>query len=158
ARIWLAQTAYEVVGVVADYSNQPYQAADYNPKVFLPYALDAKDITRASFLIRATDDPAQIVAAVRRSLRDAAAGNVVTAVFTLDQIITVAGQEHLVGTAPLVPLIAIGLLLMTAGIYGVLAFGITRRSRELAVRVAIGASSRDLVQLVTAHSFRLLAV
>jgi putative ABC transport system permease protein len=68
------------------------------------------------------------------------------------------GQEMLVGTAPLAPLIAVGMLLTTAGIYGVLAFAITRRSRELAVRVAIGASGRDLVRLVTAHSVRLIAL
>ena len=48
------------------------------------------------------------------------------------------------------------MLLTLAGVYGVLAFAITRRSRELAVRVAIGATSADLVRLVTAHSARLL--
>ena len=68
------------------------------------------------------------------------------------------GQEILIGTAPLVPLIAIGMLLTAAGIYGVLAFAITRRSRELAVRIAVGATGRDLVRLVTAHTLRLVGV
>jgi putative ABC transport system permease protein len=68
------------------------------------------------------------------------------------------GQEILVGTAPLAPLIAIGMLLTTAGIYGVLAFAIVRRSRELAVRVAIGATRRDLVALVAGHSLRLVSM
>jgi ABC-type antimicrobial peptide transport system permease subunit len=45
--------------------------------------------------------------------------------------------------------IAIGMVLTTAGIYGVLAFAIARRSRELAVRVAIGATGRDLIPHVT---------
>ena len=40
----------------------------------------------------------------------------------------------LIGTAPLFPLVTIGILLTMAGIYGVLAFAIARRSRELAVR------------------------
>ena len=64
----------------------------------------------------------------------------------------------LVGTAPLVPLIAIGCLLTAAGIYGVLAFAITRRSRELAVRMAVGATSADVVRLVTAHTVRLVGI
>ena len=64
----------------------------------------------------------------------------------------------LVGTAPLLPLIATGMLLTAAGIYGVLAFAITRRSKELAVRVAIGATGRDIVRLVTAHSLRLVVL
>jgi len=45
-----------------------------------------------------------------------------------------------------------------AGIYGVLAFAVARRSKELAVRVAIGATGRDLVRFVTGHSLRLVAL
>jgi ABC-type antimicrobial peptide transport system permease subunit len=48
-------------------------------------------------------------------------------------------------------------VLTAAGIYGVLAFAMTRRSRELAVRVAIGATRGDLVRLVAGHSLRLVA-
>ena len=66
------------------------------------------------------------------------------------------GREILIGTAPLVPLIVIGMLLTAAGIYGVLAFAIARRSRELAVRIAVGATGRDLVRLVSAHTMRLV--
>ena len=111
-----------------------------------------------AFLIRATNDPAAVVLGLRRHIPDTAAGNVVARAFTLDQVIAIGGQEMLVGTAPLAPLIATGMLLTAAGIYGVLAFAITRRSKELAVRVAIGATGRDLVRLVTAHSLRLIAL
>ena len=51
----------------------------------------------------------------------------------------------------------IGMMLTMAGIYGVLAFAIARRARELAVRVAVGASGRDVVRLVAAHALRLVA-
>jgi putative ABC transport system permease protein len=79
-------------------------------------------------------------------------------VYTLEQTITIIGQEMLLGTAPLFPLVAVGTMLTAAGIYGVLAFAITRRSRELAVRIAIGASRHDVVRLVTAHTVRLIAI
>jgi len=58
----------------------------------------------------------------------------------------------LVGYAPLVPLILIGMLLTAAGVYGVLAFAITRRSKEFAVRIAVGASVADLVRLVASRA------
>jgi hypothetical protein len=131
---------------------------EYALKLFLPMAPASAEAKRLQVVVRAAGDPVPLAQAVRRGIRDAAPGNTVTSAYTFDQIITVMGQEMLVGTAPLAPLIAIGMLLTTAGIYGVLAFANARRSRELAVRVAIGASGRDLVRLVTAHSFRLVAL
>ena len=64
----------------------------------------------------------------------------------------------LVATAPFVPIVTIGVMLTATGIYGVLAFAIARRSRELAIRVAVGASERDVVRIVTSHTLRLIAV
>jgi ABC-type antimicrobial peptide transport system permease subunit len=56
------------------------------------------------------------------------------------------------------PLISIGTLLTVAGIYGVLAFAVSRRARELAVRVAVGAAPRDLIWVVARHTLRLVAL
>ena len=144
-QLWIARTAYDIVGIVADYSNHPFETRNSAPKVFLPLPPESTEVKRQSFLIRAAADPAPLVQTVRREVRNAASGNAVTSDFTFDQILTVMGQEMLVGTAPLVPLIAIGMLLTTTGIYGVLAFAIARRSKELALRIAIGASARDLL-------------
>jgi putative ABC transport system permease protein len=155
-RVWIAHASYDIVGVVADYGNHWFEIAHAAPKLFLPLPADATALKRLPVVVRAAGDPAPLKQAVRRELRDAAAGNVVTGMFTFDEITDVAAEEMLVGTAPLVPLIAIGMLLTMAGVYGVLAFAIARRSRELAVRVAIGATAADLIRLVTAHSARLL--
>jgi hypothetical protein len=157
-RLRIGETGYEVVGVVADYANTTFQNHDRDPKVYLPLTATRTDAKRVEFLIRATNDPAAVLLGLRRHIRDAAPGTAVANAFTLDQIINISGQEILTGTAPLAPLIATGMLLTAAGIYGVLAFAITRRSKELAVRVAIGATGRDLVRLVTAHSLRLVAL
>jgi putative ABC transport system permease protein len=156
-QIWIANASYDVVGVVTNYLNNPMRRREFDPKVFVLMPIGSNDAARVQFLLRAEGSPSPLVQVIRREVRDAAAGTVVTSAFTLDQIINVAGQEILVGTAPLLPLIAIGTLLTTAGIYGVLAFAITRRSRELALRIAIGASRRDVIRLVTAHTIRLLA-
>ena len=54
------------------------------------------------------------------------------------------------------PLLGIGLFLTATGIFGVLAFAIARRSKELALRVALGATNHGLRRLVAAHTLRLL--
>jgi predicted permease len=153
ASVWIGNTSYDVVGLVSDYSNTPFQEPDEAPRIFVP--LPAEPQQRLTFLMSAGDPPS-LVQPVRRALRDAAAGNVVSGVVTADQVLRVGGGELLAGTAPLVPLITIGMVLTAAGIYGVLAFAVARRGRELAVRVAVGASPRDVVRIVTSHTMRLV--
>ena len=50
------------------------------------------------------------------------------------------------------------MLLTASGIYGVLAFAVSRRSRELAIRVAIGAERGHQIRVVFAHSLRLVMI
>jgi len=150
--------ASNLYGQYDDYQSTTLQPPDRAAKLYLPLAITRGEAKRMEFLIRSTGDPAPTLRGLRRQIRDAAPGTIVANAFTLDQIIAIAGEEMLVGTAPLFPLIATGMLLTAAGLYGVLAFAITRRSRELAVRVAIGATGRDIVRLVTAHSLRLVVL
>jgi predicted permease len=157
-RLWIGETSYEIIGIVADYINAAFQGDDWMPKLYLPLTETRANLTRLPFLIRASGDPAVVARTLRRDVQAALPGNLVIYTTTIDRIIGIGGQELLVGTAPLAPLIATGMLLTAAGIYGVLAFAITRRSKELAVRVAIGATGRDLVWLVTSHTLRLVAI
>jgi hypothetical protein len=155
-QLWLRGSAYEVVGIVAQYVNLALQPPDLDPKVYLPLSTAVGQ--QANFLIRAEGDPSPVARLLRHEVTASAPGNAVANLYTLDEVITVAGQEILVGTAPLAPLVATGVMLTAAGIYGVLAFAVARRSRELALRIAIGAGTRDIVQLVTFHSLRLIAL
>jgi predicted permease len=157
-QIWLDHTPHEVVGVVSDYMSAPIDRRTTAPQIFFPLTDDARGVRVLRYLVRASGDPVPVVQPVRRALRDAVPGLVVSNAVTLDQIRTVMAQEALVGTAPLVPLIAIGMMLMSSGLYGVLAFSVSRRTRELAVRVAIGADWGAQVRLVMAQSLRLVAL
>jgi len=155
ARLWMGGRPYDVVGIVADYASNALRARVPEPRVFVPIA-ESPQMARVQLLVKAEGDPAPLVGAIRRAIRDAHTGAQVTNAYTLDQITATAGQELLVGTAPLFPLVGIGLLLTATGIYAVLAFGMARRSRELAVRVAIGARGADLVRLVSAQTLKLV--
>ena len=152
-QVWIDGSARTVVGVVAAYSMTAIQPP--RPAVFTPFAQLPLPPEAAPFMIRAAGDPAPLTQTVRRELA-AMAGITVAGVTTVDQIKMIIGQELLAGTFPLFPLIATGMLLTAAGIYGVLAFAVSRRATELAVRMAIGATRWDLLRLVATHSLRML--
>jgi predicted permease len=156
--LWIGETSYAIIGIVADYTNAAFQARDWMPKLYLPLTETRATLTEVPFLIRASGDPAAVARNLRRDVQSRLPGNLVIYTTTIDRIIDIGGQEMLVGTAPLAPLIATGMLLTAAGIYGVLAFAITRRSKELAVRLAIGATGRDMLWLVTGHTLRLVTI
>jgi putative ABC transport system permease protein len=105
------------------------------------------------------DNPAAVLQPLQRAVRTVGGRDTsVTDAYTYPQMLGVVNNEWLVSIAPLGPLIAIGIALTAAGIYGVLAFAVARRTRELAVRVALGATARDQVALVSGRSARLVAI
>ena len=157
-KVWLGDRSYDIVGVVGNYTTNVSGVENTHPQVFLPLAREGDAPATMNFLIRAEGDPTPLVQTLRREIRDTAAGTEVRRLYTFSQMRAIIGEEILVGTAPLLPLITIGLLLTAAGIYGVLAFAVTRRARELAVRVAIGATERDVIRLITAHTSRLVGI
>jgi putative ABC transport system permease protein len=147
---------HTIVGIVTGYAVTAIQPA--RPMAFTPFAQLQTIPHRAEFVVRASGDAAALTQTIRREVQALGGGNVVAGVNTIEQIKQIIGQEIIVGTFPLFPLIATGMLLTAAGIYGVLAFAVSRRATELAVRMAVGATGRDLLRLVAAHSLRMLGV
>jgi putative ABC transport system permease protein len=156
ATVWISSVPYDVVGVAADYAGNPFRVAADEPRVFVPLAGDAAP-RELQVIVRAAGDPAPLVQLLRREVSQALPSTAVSSAETFTGIIRIGGHEIMVATAPLLPLISIGMLLTMAGIYGVLAFAVSRRARELAVRVAVGAAPRDLILVVARHTLRLVA-
>ncbi len=154
--VWIGSRPHDVVGIARDYASNPFRVASDEPRVFVPLGADSTE-PRLQLIVRAAGDPAPLVQALRKRITDDVTGTAVSGAHTFAQIIRIMGQEMLVGTAPLLPLISIGTLLTMAGIYGVLAFAVSRRARELAVRMAVGAAPRDLVWAVMRKTLTLVA-
>jgi predicted permease len=156
ARVSFDGAGYTVIGVVGDYRRAALSVAP--PSLYLPLSSERASAVRLQFVLRAPIAAGALLEELRGDIRRIGTGHTVTTAFVLDQVIAIGGREILAGTYPLVPLIAIGLMLTAAGVYAVLAFAVTRRSKELAVRIAIGATTLDLLRAVTGHSIRLLVV
>ncbi len=133
-----------IVGVAADVP--PSLTDPPEPAVFVPSTLEPN--LSLTLLVRAEGDAGIVAGAVRSALRSLDADVPVTRVATLDERLaeSIAQPRYLMTIVALFA--ALALLLTCVGLYGVLAYLVGRRTRELGLRVAIGARPRNLLTLV----------
>jgi predicted permease len=145
----------DVVGVVAN-SKERGLTEDTRPTIYLPLLQNyAPALTVQA---RTATDPHTLVAAIRREVQ------ALDATLPLYNVGTLAEQkdgslyaERVAGT--LLALFALLALLVAAvGIYGVLSYGVTERTREMGIRLAHGAQPRDLFKLVVGQGMLLTAI
>jgi predicted permease len=152
------RTTYEVVAVVGDARTQTVRD-DVEPRFFVPAEQRLSHGTSRTFVIRTVSGPAGVMPAVRETMNGVDAG---LSVSDLDlgsieeQMAPLTADERT--TARLAVVFgAVALALAAIGLYGVLAHGITRRSSEIAVRIALGARPARIIMMVLHETTGMIA-
>lgn len=140
---------YQVVGIVADVRHEGFEA-----RVRPEYYLDLREsaliaATRPYFVVRTARAPADLVPTVRAVVRqlDPAAG-VGANVSAMTDLVSESVSRPRFNAAVLSAFAAIAVLLAAIAVHGVMAYAVAQRSREIAVRVALGARRTDVIRLV----------
>jgi predicted permease len=123
-----------------------------------PYAyfpMDQMWQHRQSLLVRSTADPAQLARAIQDAVRAVDPALPPPAVSTMIQETSIALFPQKVAAIVTAVLGGIGLLLATVGLYGVIAYSTSRRSKEIGIRMALGARSRDVLGMIMREGMRL---
>lgn len=142
---WRGGQWVEVIGIVAHVRTAGLEV-DPLPQVYWSYRQWTQD--RMVLAVRNELGPEALIAPVIEAIRSVDANQSVYDVLTMTEIIDRSQARRRLTTMLMVGFGGASLLLATVGIYGVVAFGIAQRMREFGIRLAIGATRREVARLV----------
>jgi predicted permease len=149
------RTEVPVVGVVANV-RQGGLSEPVEPAMYLPALQQFR--SRMTIVVRTSGDPLRYADTIRRLIWSKNPDQTITAVTTLDAVVGGAVARPRLLAWLLGVFGTIGLTLGALGIFGVLAFAVSQRRREIGVRVALGAPPRSVLLLIVTQGMLLAAI
>ncbi len=149
-----AELDSEVIGVIADVKNGAMDV-DTRPEMYTPFA--QRTWPSMSFVIRTAGDPSLAANAVRARMLEVDRDQPVTDIRTFDEIVESNLGPRRLALWLIGCFAGAAVLLALVGLYGVIAYSVAQRRREIGIRTALGANFADICSMVLGDALRLIA-
>jgi putative ABC transport system permease protein len=148
----------EIVGVVGDVKQA--LASEAATELYIPYRQSDKirPVLSMSLIVHTGSDPLALANTVRRVVHDVDPNQPVVKIRTMDENIADSLSQPRFRTILLTIFAGIALILAAIGIFSVMAYSVAQRTREIGVRIAMGASRRQIFRLILEYSIRLTVI
>ena len=147
--------SYEIVGIVKDSKYRSLGEAP-TPYIFVPYSQSPQPSMAVH--VHTNGNPKQLIAAIRREVQTLDPNLPAFNVTTLADNIEISLFPARLGAVLLGVFGALALLIASIGIYGVMSFGVSERTREMGIRMALGAQRGDVLRMVILQGMKVAAI